>query len=232
MCLSRQTQPRAGARSISALVVVAWLLAAGPMDGSAQIYDPYTPATITGVSGYPGLTELVDATREFGVYGVAWAEQSDIPCSMSLLERRIDDGQNTAARTLDLCGRESGFRVLGLVWVPTGGASRQADFAGAGRRFIRGIQVCANPGNKRMKGVRIFAARVALGDGTVTTVNAQKEAKMPNCAPDEWDDPVYCPAARVATGIVVHYVGRRGRIMNKVTGLSLQCRTLRQEWLP
>ena len=86
--------------------------------------------------------------------------------------------------------------------------------------------MCTNSGNGRLKGVRIFGARVPR-NGTIEAQEAMREAKMGNCAANEWRNPVHCPDGQVAEGLLVYRQRRSGvaglQGETKITGLGLRC---------
>ena len=204
------------ALSMMALGILA--TATGPRPAAAQQFTG--DASPTQISGYRNVLGRMEGQAGFGLYGIAWDETQNKPCRLWLLTRSLTDGtdRRVADSVLNMCGRES-FLLMGSIPIPLGlGGNRRADFATNPRYFVRGIQVCANSGNNRMKGIRIFPGRVRPNGGPIGTNGQRVEAKQPNCGNNEWRSPVFCPQGQIAFGLLLHTEN------GSVTGLGLRCR--------
>ncbi len=92
-------------------------------------------------------------------------------------------------------------------------------FNGNPRYFIRGVAICNNnKGNQRLKGVRIYAAKVWATEERVDGLTSSEAEDHPNCS--TWDNPVYCPANNVASAVVVHHNGGRLPVWRCAAGAS------------
>lgn len=210
----RPARTLAAAATLVLLTLTATAVEAQQLTGSASP---------TGISGFTSVLGRMGGPSGFALYGIAWDETQNKPCRLWLLVRNLRDGTNTRAAepALDMCGRERFY--LGSVAIPLGlGGNRRADFATSPRFFVRGIAVCANSGNHRLKGIRIYPARVQPDGGPIGTNGQMVEAKQPNCGNNEWRSPVFCPSGQVAFGLLLHT--DRGSL----TGLGLRCRAV--EW--
>jgi hypothetical protein len=81
--------------------------------------------------------------------------------------------------------------------------------------FARGIQVCLSA-TDRVKGIRLYGARLDRATGKLTNTTGYQEFTRPNCK--TWKTATYCPVGMVATrlgGPIVHH---------NFTGISLYCR--------
>lgn len=162
--------------------------------------------------------------------GLRWEEKVDVPCTVTVILRDLDNGEAVLGTKPGherdgVCGMTTTAapffaRAIGEI---LGNNERQV-YLTRNRRFVRGIQVCQNSGNRRIKGVRIFPARVSLAR-EVTVVNGRQEAKMPGCGTDEWRNPVYCEDGQIAFELKVHFADIAvNDKRHKITGFSLYCR--------
>jgi hypothetical protein len=127
------------------------------------------------------------------------------------------------ARSLASGSAEEGGRIelcsgSGMNYSPLPqSSSRTVSFTYDVRYFIRGIAVCNNNNsNHRLKGIRIYPAKVWVTQQRVDELTAKEEASHTNCA--SWSSAEYCPANQVASAIVVHHSDK------EITGLALRCR--------
>lgn len=167
----------------------------------------------TAVSGYRGEIAQVDYAG-FALHGIRWSEADNKPCELSLMQRHLDDGRNTStAGVFEHC--------LSFTNIFTEHAG--VDFQDNPRYYIRGLQVCTNKkNNHRMKGLRIFPAKVWRNEPRIDYLNVKSEDKMANCA--KWHPAVYCPRGKVAFGLDIHYSPEPAS--DWITGLALRCKTV------
>ena len=85
--------------------------------------------------------------------------------------------------------------------------------------FVRGVKVCTNRKNTRIKGLKIYSARVG-DNGTVTKGNPEDEYTQTKCA--KWHAAAFCPDGQVAVGVVAHYADDNAGF----SGLALKCKAL------
>ena len=195
----------------------AFLLAALTGPAEAQRLGPGSYES-TAVSGYSGRTERIGGD-ENGLYGIQWYEDSDEPCQVridfgGLYDRSTIQGGNNSI-VYSHCSFGSG---LPPIWVPgVSDGAGDVNFNDNPRYYIRGLQVCTNnKDNHRLKGVRVWAAKVSKNDQQVLDLGESDTDTLPNCS--VWHTAVFCPAGKIAFGLVVH-VGDKG-----VTGLALRCK--------
>lgn len=183
---------------------------------------------ISGGAGTASFTLDSSSSSSEAIAGVRWRENVDVPCTVWALLRDLRDGtarvgSESGEEADSVCGLPDHVvsMFLGPVLAPLGSDDAQA-FISRNRRVVRGVQVCRNSGNGRVKGIRVYAARVTTS-GDVSVVNGRQEDKKLGCGNNEWRQAVYCPPNKIAFGLRVHHEPTaRGR-QDKITGLSLSC---------
>jgi hypothetical protein len=191
------------------LLLGTWLALTTRVAAAQELVDPVTTTAISGY-GSNEVTWLNAGMSGSGLYAVSWSEAADKPCFMVVARRSLsNNGQLTdgVSDILNGCGGTS--------------STKTASFEQHERYFIRGLAVCTNNNdNHRLKGVRIYAAKVWLTKQDVQTLSVSEEASRTNCA--TWHAAVYCPAGTIAAAIVVHPTGASPNI--EITGLALRCK--------
>ena len=187
------------------------------MPAGAMAYDVhwhYGTETTTAYSGWAGAVESSEtgalSGQQLGIMGISWAEEGDAPCRLGLYARDIEDGSewvhyNTIFNHCD----------------GTGGNWKYAHFIDNPRYFVRGLAVCSSQNDnnyKRLKGIKIIAAKVWLTQPEVESLTTTVIQDHTNCG--TWHETVYCPGGTIAYGINVHRDG------DEITGLALKCRDI------
>jgi hypothetical protein len=170
------------------------------------------PVTTTAISGFNAsdLTWLAVGEGDFGISGLSWDEDGDKPCRMWVQPRALSNAAAGGGGQMDICGPVAVPFVVGSL-------TMTVSFDGNARYFIRGIAACTNgQSNHRLKGVRIYAAKVWTTEEPVDALAASDEEDRPNCS--QWHSAVYCPTGQIASAIVAHHSDR------EITGLALRCR--------
>ncbi len=220
---------RRGIGSIPIYLAVTLMFAGAPASAQRWSESSVTP---TGRSGYDDRFDariLILGNRE-ALYGLKWAESGDKPCHLILLSRNLQNGNETrpASYQFDICGgtaqpvryvpppNPSAGPSPPLPGFAIGSESRTVEFTRP-RFFVRGIRVCANAGNHRLKGIELHAGRVRKESWQVDPPNADESAQMFGCGGNEWRNRRFCPDGKVAVGVVVHYDTLF------MTGLELLC---------
>jgi hypothetical protein len=187
------------------------LAAAGavtPVQGQRTV----NPVTTTAISGFNAsdLTWLAVGEGDFGISGLSWDEDGDKPCRIWVQPRALDYAVPGAGAQMDICG-STGLSVMG------GSLIKTVSFDGNPRHFVRGIAACTNSqSNHRLKGVRIYAAKVWATQEQVDGLSVSDQEDRPNCS--QWHTAAYCPTGHIASAIVVHHSDQ------EITGLALRCR--------
>ena len=209
--------PSVKARTLISLATIFALLLSSA--GNAQQFADQS-ASVTGVSGHRGDYQQRLSVSPLGVHGLAWSEAADNPCMFRLLTRDLANGQDTGFGAefdaLD-CPNPVPGSFPAFTW------GEDVNFNGNPRYFVRGVAVCNNnKKNQRMKGLRIYAAKVWATKPQIDELGKKDsdEHALANCR--TWSDPVYCPEGKIAFGVVVHYT------QDGITGLALRCKTV--EW--
>lgn len=79
--------------------------------------------------------------------------------------------------------------------------------------YIRGVAVCLNKSKTKLKGVKIWGAKVNRNNGVLNTISTPKKWERTNCK--HWGEAKYCPGGKIATG-----PSGAGRAI----GIALECR--------
>ena len=173
------------------------------------------PVSTTAVSGYTSsdVTWLsVGGAGNVAIKGLTWREDADKPCHMAISERGLAEATPWDAPSMDICGIVSSYLIATAT-------ERVLSFDANPRYFLRGIAVCNNDkSNHRLKGIRIYAAKVWSTQQQVDELTMSQQTSLTNC--DRWDSAVYCPADNVASAVVVHHNNK------EITGLALRCRPI------
>jgi hypothetical protein len=168
----------------------------------------------TGVSGYTGKKFThYNLNSTGGITGIKFTEAADKPCVFWKVERDLDDvtGKNKTGSQVNL--RCKGTVAWGL---------RKAVYF-SGDRFVHAIKVCTTnhkrPSRRRIKGIKIYAARVQSSPVKVTPKHdVTSTAKRPHCK--KWHKKVSCGDRRIAYGFIIHQ-GDYG-----ASGIALKCTDL------
>lgn len=193
------------------LLLAAALAGIGASGAAAQ--RTVDPVTTTEVSGFRSseVTWLAVGEGLLGISGLGWSEDGDKPCWMQVYQRALQ-GEVTSSWTdpMDICG----VRTSHPFSVDSG---KSILFGDNPRYFVRGIRACNNNrDNHRLKGVRIYAAKVWATRAQIDELSHSEAEDRTNCA--TWDAPVYCPDGQIASAVVVHHSD------DEITGLALRCR--------
>lgn len=195
---------------------MSWLLIGALAFGAAPGVTAQTtvnPVTTTAVSGFTStdVTWLAVGEGPVGVMGLSWSEDGDKPCTFQVFQRALQGSVASSwTQPMDICGVYTSNPF-------TANSSKTISFEDHARYYVRGIRVCNNNrDNHRLKGVRIYAAKVWSTREQVDELSASEMEDRTNCA--TWDSPVYCPADHIASAIVVHHSE------DEITGLALRCR--------
>lgn len=162
----------------------------------------------TKVSGWAGATHKeLSSVTDGALKGLVVTELSDKPFKITL-EFGFLPGQtgNPADRVIELPGAGLGTST-----------AKSVRFTGESL-FVRGVKVCTTDDNHRIKGVKIYSAKVN-GDATIEKGNPEQEFSLNNCK--TWHNAVFCPDDKVAVGVIAHSSDKG------FTGLALRCQALR-----
>ena len=170
--------------------------------------------TSTTYSGWAGVASDADAPVLLeggmgGLRGVDWFEDGDQPCRLGTYWRTLTAGTEVYTNgDFDHCAGAAGNR-------------KQVGFWDNPRYLVRGIAVCSSKTDKneqRMKGIRLYAAKVWLTKPEVEELTTAVEEDHANCG--TWNAPVFCPSDQAATGLIIQ------RLDRSITGLGLKCRPI------
>ncbi len=163
--------------------------------------------TRTAVSGYGGVAS--DAFRinlgNRGIQEIAWEELSDKPCYFGVTGKNPDVAPSKWTDNESICGGNSRID-----------SRKTVKFKDNPRYFVRGISVCTNNrSNHRLKGIKIYAAKLPAHNSRVDELTVTKKKEHTNCR--TWHSPVYCPANEVAFGMDMRVKD------GAVVGIALRC---------
>lgn len=195
---------------VLAQVVIASSALAG---GTITLSGTVTTTNVSGHTGTPKTVGNPSSVTPWGLKELALGEKHDKPCYLHVLARSLPDGDQTNAvlpdGTANLCGGNA-YDAL------------RVNFADNARYFIRGLQVCttdkADTRDNRIKGVKIYPAKVDKETGAVSDLTSYEKVENPNCK--KWHPAVYCPKGSVAVEVVGHQTDGIYR------GLGMKCRAV------
>lgn len=171
----------------------------------------------TGLSGFRAeIKQTLDNDK--GLRGIQWLESLDVPCSFQTLTRTLDGTQEYSGRSWINCGNSPIF------------STTKVEFT-AERNFVRGLAVCDSRqnSNHRIKGIRLFGAKVWLTKQQIDHLDGSIETTRSNCG--DWAPAVFCPNGMIATGLIVREAFDGSAVSGPAhagEGLALQCQ--RVEW--
>ena len=196
------------------LTVVALLLG---FSSPAPVRVDLSTTTNARWSGAPGnlQADWSVSSGDFAISGLETAESLDKPCRMGVMFKGMP-GTASQYRNYDTNYGEQQINIQCSLsmsdWIPS---RRRAGFFAANRRYVAAAAVCTNSRNGRVKGLRVYPARV-LNSGQVEHLLTQtREFERQNC--NDWKRASICPADKVATGVIAGF-NQRG-----IVGIRLQC---------
>lgn len=184
----------------------------------------------TGLSGSPGGQTTILGNSTVGHFEalqeIRWTEYADQPCLLTITTGSFYGGQSYFRPELKICDWPS-YTLSdppSLKEIMRGSFEEVASwktvkFANNPRYFIRGVAVCkSSKDNNRIKGIRIYPAKVWTSPRAIDVINAPDEASRTNCG--TWDAPAFCPANYIAVELMVYHR------LHQITGLGLTCRQI------
>lgn len=219
-------------QAISSCAVLAGTLftAAPPVfsDTAISLTGAVTPTVVSGFAGTTFTLGIPQGTR--AVYGLWSVERGDKPCYVASLTENVNDSNDDSGAIKNLCGAN-----------PTSNEMKAefGDTKFAKRTFIRGLRVCMNNENTRVKGFQIRGRKIdengnisdlparysdssgSSGLSPLVDLNAPGDQR-PNCG--GWKKWVECPDGQIATAITAHFGA--GSTPRSLTGIALQCRSV------
>ncbi|MFN0181319.1 MAG: hypothetical protein ACKVZ0_21130 [Gemmatimonadales bacterium] len=198
--------------------------------GGLQAQKTINPLAQTGLSGSPGgqTTILGNSTVGYteALQEIRWTEYADQPCLLTITTGYFYGSPNPYRPELKICDwpRRSGSGLFPSV-KELGSTTEEVaswktvKFANNPRYFIRGVAVCkSSKDNNRIKGIRIYPAKVWTSPRAIDVINDPDEASRTNCG--TWDAPAFCPANYIAVQLMVYHRP------HQITGLGLTCRQI------
>jgi len=151
--------------------------------------------------------DIIDDNRSHGpLYAVEMGERDDVPCFIKVYFWPIPE-QGRESEVSDGCYNGPTSRSLERVGYPTSQVRPRS------MKALRGLQVCSNDrngDNYRVKGLRVFAARltdVDTGDSGRVAVRANQSAddvfERNHCR--KWEQRRICPSGQMMVDIEIHY---------------------------
>lgn len=167
----------------------------------------------TQISGRSGDTGVIPSQDDHQIlFGVDLWEQGDRPCKFRARTRHV----NTNATDSFVADTH---RCL-----PSSRSKKSIQFSKT-NEFVRGIQVCLNSKGNKVKGIKIYGARLDVGAGTLTNISTPKKLERANCK--DWKNAVYCPNGMLAHQVRAYWWNFWGT--GDLRGLSLRCRKLKKQ---
>lgn len=188
----------------SMISIVAGVMAVSAISWAAS-YELETSVTKTQTSGNAGsATKKIGGDGDFkALYELSFWEDGDHPSHIEARLRHLNT-LSTASYLWDGGVYKNDKKTIAFTNTDT---------------FIRGVQVClSNSG--RLKGVRIYGAKLDRAKGTLSNTSGSQSFERPNC--NSWQVAHYCPAGKVATKLVIKHDNETPRA--SAVGLALECR--------
>src|SRR5688572_12576738 len=182
------------------------------------VYSLTGAVTVTAVSGFVGSdvhTLGNQNSTQWAVYAILSRERSNDPCYVAIGIEDINDESNDTAPLIDHCGSNgptSSYLHADYLDTDAGGSDDHT--------FIRGVQVCMDSNNDKVKGISVVGTKLT-STGSLVSMAAIPDDRT-NC--HHWDSLVVCPAGQVATAVDVHFA--TGSEPKEVVGLALRCRAV------
>lgn len=185
-------------------------LLASTLFAASGVVSDADSLTTTKVSGTAGVASThKSSSSDAALKGIEVMEQNDKPFKLTLhygwLPTHDHGDVRAATGVLDVPNSQKGTA-----------STKTAKFDGD-RMFVRGVQACTNGSGTRLKGVKVFSARVN-DDGSIEKGNPEASFERPNCS--EWGKIRSCGDGKVAVGVTAHH-GDKG-----FSGLALQCKSI------
>lgn len=162
----------------------------------------------TAVSGFSGSAVTVNLESPLALTGIGTRENGDKPCQVTYSFRNLNSGSGQA-------GRDTNLTCV------SGNSSSRKDAILGDNFYVYSVQVCTtnvnNTARSRVKGIRIWGARVNPDNSNVRRTQTQQSFERTNCPNDGWRNRVRCPKNKVAVGLELHE-GERG-----LSGVALIC---------
>lgn len=157
------------------------------------------------MSGYAGTDTVLINLGDRGIQKIAWQELSDRPCQFFVTGKNPDVSPSEWTDNEGFCGG-----------ISRSDSHKEVKWPDNPRYFVRGISVCTNgKSNHRMKGLKIYAAKLPAGSDAVDNLTVTDKAERTNCK--DWHGPVYCPSGMVAFGMELRVKD------DAVVGIALRC---------
>lgn len=160
---------------------------------------------VTDVSGYGGTSTVTVDLDHRGITKFRWYELYDSPCAFEATGKDPDDASDERGSWYRACDnyRRDSEKIVRFKDNP--------------RYFVRGLSVCTNgKKNHRLKGLKIWAAKLPAGNGVVDELTVTSKKERTNCK--NWHGPVYCPDDQVASGVQLRMKD------DSIVGVALECR--------
>jgi hypothetical protein len=121
----------------------------------------------SGISGSRGeeiITLGNPETRKRGVFGIELDERGNHPCYIKVHRKSVAEPSLEFAVTRNLCGdRGPKGRIAFVGWkapIEVGQGDVVLTEIDTSAFFVRGAEICANWGNDRLKGLRLFSTKI------------------------------------------------------------------------
>lgn len=171
-------------------------------------FDGYQRTQVTGKKDGSIVVKEVSTDDDYqGLYEITMWEEQDKPCKLRGKFRDLNSYYGKRD-VFDICYTSA-----------NSGTKKTLSFTNT-ETYIRGVNVCMNKKGDRIKGLRIYGAKLNRDTGQVQNLNNPKEWKRPNC--HEWRTARFCGPGKLATGIRIQQAtGSRS-----IQGLALECRNV------
>lgn len=180
----------------------------------------WTSPSWTSVSGETAPnSDIIDAPSPYAIKGILVVETGDRPWVVGAALETLCNGicPDGPDDTENRIRSDPEFDLMGL-----GGLEQSLDLSLDDDHYVTALQVCTsgqnNPDNRRIKGLRIWGARLG-SQGQLVGSSEMHEERRTNCS--QWYPRLECPVGQVAVGLRGYFDSRRSDPF--FTGLAMRC---------
>ena len=207
------------------------------VDATIQPYGTVGTPAISGNGGYAAPLDIEIASI---LHRINLAEKGDRPCLVQArywFERSTNDqppeletsGDNAWANTCNgsLTSGTGALRSPANNKAAAIPGRVEPDSDGA-RRAAVGVAVCLNGKRTRVKGIRIYGAKIEANGQIVRESALNDDFQRTNCK-TPWASASMCGNLRVVTGLDLQFSKPLGNSKNELVGIGVRCQRVRAE---
>ena len=141
------------------------------------------------------------------LYEISMWEDGDHPCKIQVKSRHLNTYEGKSATENECTSANDGTK-------------KTISFTDSDT-YIRGVQVCLNNSNDKIKGLKLYGTKLNRSTGRLENLSGSKSWERPNCN-GNWKTVRYCDAGMVAVAVEAE----RDIYYKDFKGLRLQCKAV------